>query len=228
MRRQHHVHEDGGEQHRQQKIPSGLFENFDLPREGIRIAARQSYFFDSLDGVRRGQVQGISRGYVGVDAHLKLAVVALQGSRASAALDGRDILEPHLSQLRGRHHHAGQDVGIVALLRQQLHGHGILLRGTRTRSAGDDSGDSGIDGVGLVRLLLVHGVICLLVGHGILLRAFLEARDFIFSGIKQPHGIAHVGHSNADVRGALAIHLYLQLRRIEVEARIDVNQFGIL
>src|SRR5213082_760895 len=65
-------------------------------------------------------------------------------------------------------------------------------------------------------------------GHGILLRAFLEARDFIFSGIKQPHGIAHVGHSNADVRGALAIHLYLQLRRIEVEARIDVNQFGIL
>ena len=186
MRRQHHVHEDGGEQHRQQKIPSGLFENFDLPREGIRIAARQSYFFDSLDGVRRGQVQGISRGYVGVDAHLKLAVVALQGSRASAALDGRDILEPHLSQLRGRHHHAGQDVGIVALLRQQLHGHGILLR------------------------------------------AFLEARDFIFSGIKQPHGIAHVGHSNADVRGALAIHLYLQLRRIEVEARIDVNQFGIL
>ena len=60
-----------------------------------------------------------------------------------------------------------------------------------------------------------------------MLGAFLEACDFVFAGIKQPDRVAYVGHSNADVRGALAVHFYLQLRRIEVEARIDVHQFRV-
>ena len=63
--------------------------------------------------------------------------------------------------------------------------------------------------------------------YGILLRAFLEARNFIFAGIEQPHRIAHVGHSNTDVRGPLPVHFYLQLRRIEIQAWIDIHQFRI-
>src|SRR5207302_9700823 len=33
LRREHHVHEDGGQQHGQQQIPSGFFENFHLARK---------------------------------------------------------------------------------------------------------------------------------------------------------------------------------------------------
>ena len=62
----------------------------------------------------------------------------------------------------------------------------------------------------------------------ILFRALFEARDFIFAGIEQPHGIAYVRHANADIRCALAIHFHLQLRGVEVETRIDIHEFGIL
>lgn len=131
-------------------------------------------------------VEGMAGGNVGKDADLKLAVVAPQRRGPSATDDGGDVFEAHLAQFGGWNHHAGEHVGIVALLGEQLHGDGILLG------------------------------------------AFLEAGDFVFAGVEEAHRIADVGHAHADICGALAVEFDLQLGGIQVEARVDVDQFRIL
>ena len=157
-----------------------------MPRKDVRIAGRQTHFFDGLHGVSGGEIEWIAGTNVGEDADLKFPVVALQARRPGAAPDASDIFKAHLSQFGRRDHHARQHIGIIALLRQQLHGDGILFR------------------------------------------AFLEASNLVFAGIKQPDGIADVGHAYADIRGALPVQLHLQLRRIQVEAGIHVYELGIL
>src|SRR5712692_3723980 len=98
LRRQHHIHKDGGQQHGQHEIPGGLFQNFHLPRKDVRIPGGQSNFLDGLHRVSGGQVEWIACSHVAENTDLKFAVVALEARRPGAATDAGDDFQTHLSQ----------------------------------------------------------------------------------------------------------------------------------
>ena len=57
----------------------------------------------------------------------------------------------------------------------------------------------------------------------VLLVPLLVGRDLVLARDHQAHGVAHVGRAHAEVGGALAVDLHLQLGAVEADAGVDVG-----
>src|SRR6185437_1436019 len=96
LSRQNHIHEDRGEQHGEQKVPSGFLEDFDLASKPIGITRRKPNFLNGLDGMRGGKVKRIAGSHVGVDSHLEFAIISPECRGARSANDRGHIFEAYL------------------------------------------------------------------------------------------------------------------------------------
>ena len=127
LRGQHHVHEDGGQQHSQKHVEGSFLEQLHLTGEQVRVAGRQAHGLDGAHRIGCGRIERITGSDVGIDRDLKLAVIAPQRRGARPVLDRGHVLQAHLADFRRRHHQAPQHVRIVALFGEQLHRYGVLL-----------------------------------------------------------------------------------------------------